>query len=296
MEIGLVLPTIGPGAGRESVEAGAETAVALGWTSVWVTDHLLVPRGSEADEYGTILEALVTLSYVAARFETLTVGTSAIIPPMRNPVVLAKELATLDVLSRGRLVVGVGVADRDDAGEFRNLGMEHRMSRRGDLVDESIALWRHLWSGDPAPFAGEFHHLDDYVFRPLPPQKGAIPIWTGGRSDRALVRAARLADGYHAARTGPDDLAERLPLLRRLCEEVDRPLPTLSVRARVHFRPRRHDVYTIGGSAAEMRDDVRRFARLGVEHLIVVLDETEPARITAAARRLHDDVIAPALD
>ena len=293
LQMGLVLPTIGPGASRRSLLAGAGAAHDLGWASVWVTDHLLVPCGPEAEEYGTILEALTSLTYVAARFGDLIVGTSVIVPPMRNSVILAKELATLDILSGGRLIVGVGVADRGDIGEFRNLGVEHRMSRRGALVDETISLWRHLWSGGAPPFAGEFHHLDDYVFQPLPPQGGAIPIWTGGRSDRALQRAALLADGYHAARTGPEDLETRLPLLRRLCEEAGRPFPTLSIRTRVHFDAAPGDVYTICGSPSDMQRDVARFAELGVEHLTVVLEETDPARITAAAHRFHTEVVQP---
>lgn len=295
MEIGLILPTIGPGAGRDGLEEAASLAVELGWSSVWVTDHLLVPRGDEAEEYGTILEAITSLTYVAARFADLRVGTSVIIPPMRNPVILAKQFATIDVLSGGRLIVGVGVADRRDLPEFKNIGMEHRMERRGAFVDETIALWRHLWSESPPPFRGEFFELDDYVFAPLPPQGGALPIWTGGRSPAAMVRAASLADGYHAARTGPADVADRIAYLNPLASEFGRPLPTISVRARVRFDEDPLDVYSMCGEPAQIAREVRHFADVGTEHLIVVLGETEPDRLREVATRFHEDCVLPAL-
>lgn len=295
MKIGLILPTIGPGASRAGLEEGASVAADLGWSSVWVTDHLMVPKGDEAEEYGTILEAITALTFVAAKFESLTVGTSVIIPPMRNPVTLAKQFATLDVLTDGRLIVGVGVADRRDLPEFRNLGLEHRMERRGAFVDETIALWRHLWSGAPPPFHSEFFSLDDYVFEPVPAQRGDLPIWTGGRSRAAMARAAFLADGYHASRTGPDDVLARLEELTPLVRESGRAMPTISVRARVRFDADPIDVYSMCGSSTEIATEVQRFADSGTEHLIVVLDETDPKLLRNVATRFHEECVLPAL-
>src|SRR6185312_10467321 len=97
-------------------------AVDLGWTSVWVTDHLMVPRGEEADEYGNILEAFTSLTWVGARFPKLTLGSSVLVPAMRDAPLLAKQIASLDVLTGGRLIVGVGVSDVHDATEYANLG------------------------------------------------------------------------------------------------------------------------------------------------------------------------------
>jgi alkanesulfonate monooxygenase SsuD/methylene tetrahydromethanopterin reductase-like flavin-dependent oxidoreductase (luciferase family) len=255
-----------------------------------VTDHLLVPNGPEAQEYGTILEAIVSLTHVAALYPDLIIGTSVIVPPLRNSVILAKELATLDVLSRGRLIVGVGVADRGDLPEFQNVGAEARFQRRGELVDETIRLWRHLWSGAVTPFHGDFHHLDDYVFLPLPAQGPSLPIWTGGRSARALQRAAALADGYHAAQTSPEDIVERTPILQRLTIEAGRPFPTLSVRSRVRFDQEPRSVYSLCGTSRQMAEQVRRFAEAGVDHLIVALGETDPDQIHAVANRFQNEV------
>ena len=293
MRIGLILPSKGQGAGPESLDAACETAARLGWSSVWVTDHMLVPSGDEADEYGWILEALTSLTWVAARHGSLRLGTSVVVPAMRSAPQLAKELATIDVLSGGRLTVGVGVGDDGDLPEWTNLGVADRMRVRGAYLDESIALWRHLWAGRTDPFEGRFHQLRDFTFLPLPPQGDRLPIWSGGRSDRAVTRAATLTDGYHASQTGPDDLAARLPLLRERAASVGRPMPVLSIRTRVRFDEAPARYYTLCGSARSMTADLLRFDELGVQELTVVLDAVTPEAIAAAADRFDRDVVAP---
>lgn len=293
MRIGLILPSKGTGAGPEALDAASETARRLGWSSLWVTDHLMVPAGPEADEYGCILEALTALTYVAARHPDITIGTSVIVPAMRDAPLLAKQLATLDVLTDGRLIVGVGVSDKDDLPEYTNLGKAERFNRRGAYLDEAIALWRHLWSGTTAPFQGEFNDLRDYNFLPLPSQGADIPIWCGGRSDRALRRTAELADGYHSAQTGPADVAEKLPRLAELAHDHGRPLPTVSVRARVKFDQGPSSVYTIHGSHQDMVDELCEFATVGTEELIVVFEESNADGLAASMERFDSEVVQP---
>lgn len=296
MKIGLILPTIGAGAGPEGLDAAAGAAARLGWSSVWATDHLLVGAGPEANEYGWVLEATSALTWVAARFPSLRVGFSAIIPAMRDAPLLAKQLATIDYLTGGRLTVAVGASDRDDLPEYRNLGKEDRFSRRGAYLDESIALWRHLWSGSEEPFEGEFHQLADFNFRPLPPQGAALPIWCGGRSDRALRRAAFLADGYHGAQTGPEQVRERVPKLAALAAEAGRPAVPISVRVRVRFGLGPLAVYSLYGDPNGMRAEVVGFARAGCEELVVVFKETEPEALARALERFDAEVYRPALE
>ena len=293
MRFGLVLPSIGPGTGPDALEAAAEACVEHGWTSVWVTDHLLVPRGPEAAEYGSLLEAVCSLTWVAARFGGLTVGTSVLVPAMRDAPLLAKQLATLDTLTGGRLVVGVGASDAHDEAEYANLGKTDRFARRGAYLDESVALWRHLWAGRTEPFVGEFHELRDFCFQPLPPQGAGIPIWCGGRSQRAIRRTAELADGYHAAQTGPEQLRARLPQIAAAVAVTGRPLPTVSVRARVKFDTEPGPVYSICGSAESMTGQLLEFAALGVSDLVLVLGSSYPAGITELAGRLEREVIGP---
>lgn len=293
MRFGLVLPSIGRGTGAAALTAAAEACVLHGWTSVWVTDHLLVPSGPESAEYGHVLEAMTSLTWVGAQFPGLTLGTSVVVPAMRDAPLLAKELATLDILTGGRLIVGIGASDKHDDAEYANLGKSDRFGKRGAYLDEAVALWRHLWSGRTDPFRGEFHTLSDYCFLPLPPQGAGIPIWCGGRSQRAVRRTAEIADGYHAAQTGPQQLRERIPQLAAATAVTRRPLPTLSVRARVKFDTGPGATYTICGSHEEMTRQLLEFAALGVSDLILVLSSAEPESVSALADRFTTEVIAP---
>lgn len=292
MRIGLIMPSMGDGAGPASLDAAADIAQELGWSSIWTTDHMFVPPGDEASEYGWILECLTTLSWVAGRHPTLRIGTSVVVPAMRDAPQLAKELATLDILSGGRLTVGVGVGDRTDLPEWSNLGRAGRMDQRGAYLDEAIALWRHLWGGRTDPFEGRFHRLRDYVFQPLPVRGAALPIWSGGRSERAVRRAATLADGYHASQTGPDDLRPRVPLLREQARAAGRPMPVITIRSRVRFDGPAGPVYSLSGSAPSMVRDLLAFDELGVAELVVVLGVVEPDELRAAARRFEHEVVA----
>lgn len=291
MTFGVTVPNKGPGAGPELIDAACAAATSAGWRSAWVTDHLMVPQGPEADEYGIMLEALTTLSWVGGRYEDLVFGTSVISPAMRDAPMLAKELATIDVLLGGRLIVGVGVGDTDDLPEYTNMGKQERFARRGAYVDEAIRLWRHLWSGNTGLFDGEFHQLSDFTFGPLPVQGADIPIWVGGRSTRALRRTAELANGYHAAQTGPKDLDERLPQLREALTLTGRPWPFISTRARVRFDQAQREVYSMSGTDEAIANEVAAFAVAGNNELILVFEGHDPRALTSEIERFRDAVV-----
>jgi alkanesulfonate monooxygenase SsuD/methylene tetrahydromethanopterin reductase-like flavin-dependent oxidoreductase (luciferase family) len=295
MKLGVILPTIGRGADGEALAAAAETATALGWNSVWVTDHLMVPAGPEADEYGWVLEATTALTWVAAQFSALRVGFSVIIPAMRDAPLLAKQLATIDFLTGGRLTVGVGSSEKHDLPEYENLGKADRFERRGAYLDETIALWRHLWGGSKEPFEGEFHQLRDFTFDPLPPQRAELPLWCGGRADRILRRAAQLCNGYHAAQLNAEQIAERIPKLRQFADEVGRPMPTISVRVRVRIDAEPIEKYSLHGDPQRIVPEVVDFARAGVDELVLVFRERDPSQLAAAMRRFDSDIFAPAM-
>ena len=149
MDYGLVLPSLGDGANRDGILAAAELAEQHGFTDVWTTDHLLVDHGA-AEDYGRIYEAVTTLAYVAGHSRAIRLGASVIVVPMRNAVELAKQLATVDELSDGRLIAGFGAGW--NVKEFANVGLEERFHHRGAYLDETITLCRHLWSGSTEPF------------------------------------------------------------------------------------------------------------------------------------------------
>jgi probable F420-dependent oxidoreductase len=286
MDYGLCLPNFPDGASPEGIDAAASVAERLGWSTVWTTDHLLVPH-ADAGDYGRIYEAILTLAWVGSRYSRIRLATSVIVVPQRNAVLLAKELATLDSLSDGRVSAGVGIGWNRT--EFANVGVADRFHVRGAYLDETIRLWRHLWSGSSEPFRGRFHDFEDFVFGPLPVQRD-LPIIVGGRAEAALLRAGRLADGYQSSSTGPAAYADRVQTVRAAADAAGRPMPSLSARVRIQSGDATDTSYAMRGSPEEIAAEVRAFAALGVEHLALSFATTDPAELVARAERFDREV------
>lgn len=289
MDFGVALP-FGSDASIETVEAASEVAEGLGWDGVWVTDHLLVDRDDGSD-YVWITEAVTTLAYLAARTKRVKLGASVFVVPARNAVILGKELATVDALSRGRLIAGVGVGWSEK--EFANLGFSEHFHVRGAYTEEAIALWRHLWSGSTEGFEGRFHSFSNYAFGPVPAQGANVPIWIGGRDPRALARAGRLADAYHSSATAPKAYADRMPVIRAAAEGAGRPTPRFTARARVRLdeKPERADRnYVIRGSVDEVVAEIEAWKAIGVDYLVLSFGESDPEGVVKAIERFDHEV------
>jgi probable F420-dependent oxidoreductase len=287
MDYGLCLPNFRDGASREGMEAAAETAERLGWSTVWTTDHILVPT-ADADDYGRIYEAILSLAWIGARYAKVRLGTSVIVVPQRNAAVLAKELATLDALVGGRVIAGVGIGWNET--EYANLGMADRFGVRGAYLEETIGLWRHLWSGSTDPFHGRFHTFDHVAFAPLPDQGASLPIVVGGRAEAALRRVGRLGDGYHSSATSSAKYAERVPIIRAAAEAAGRSVPWLTVRAWTEFGAPTAKHYAIRGAPEEMAAEVRAFEALGVQHIALWFDSTDPEELAGLVERFDREV------
>ncbi len=286
MKYGLILRSTGPASSPEAIEAGAETAERLGWETVWTTDHVLVPEALSS-EYGRVYEAISTLGWVGARHPKLKLGISVVVVPQRNAVLLAKELATLDALSGGRLLAGVGIGWME--GEFANLGMSERFHRRGAYLDETIRLWRHLWSGSREPFQGAFHQFRDYVFEPLPVQAERLPIVVGGTSDAGMRRAGAMGDAYQSTGTDPTGYERRVAIIRAAAETAGRPMPRLMARLSITATPPAGR-FALSGDPEAMLADIRAFAAVGVEELALAFEATDPERLAADIERFDREV------
>src|SRR5438309_4149712 len=167
---------------------------ALDVDSLWMSDRLVTSQ--------LILEPITFLSYIAGRLRKMKLGTSTLVLPTRNPIVLAKELATLDFLSQGRLFPAFGLGG-DDSKDLLAVGVNRK--ERAARADEAIRLMRRLWTEENVTFEGKFYSVRDVTIMPRPWQKNGLPIWIGGRSQAALRRAGRLGDGWLCSSVSPVD-------------------------------------------------------------------------------------------
>jgi probable F420-dependent oxidoreductase len=272
--------------------AATQTAERLGWHSALATDHILVDAAARARDYRQIYEALTSVAWLAGQTTTIRLGMSVLVVPMRNAVVLAKELATIDALSDGRLIAGVGIGW--NRVEFESLGQGARFAVRGAYLEETVALWRHLWAGTEGPFAGRFHRFDEGYFLPLPPQGEDLPIWIGATAEPALRRTGRIADGYHSTRTDPSTMRERVGIIGQAAAKAGRAVPTISARLTVDFSGTRQGPSILTGSAEEMAAGVQAYVEAGTQHLALDFGETDPDMAAKAIERFEREV-APAL-
>ena len=289
MRFGIAFANAGPMVEPAAAVAFARAAEAAGFESIWTVEHVVVPT-EYASPYpysptgkmpGTvdspIPDPLIWLTYVAAVTSAIRLATGILILPQRNPVVLAKETATLDQLSGGRLLLGIGVGWLKE--EFDAIGVP--FAERGARTDEAVSALRALWTQDAATHHGRFSDFTDCVLRPHPVQP-SIPVHVGGHTDAAARRAGRLGDGFFPARGDHDELARLFEVVRQT--------------ARDHGRdPSAIELSTGGRGALGDRalDEVGALADLGVDRVIVPAFAfwRDPATELA---RYGDEVIARA--
>ncbi|HCO02598.1 MAG TPA: LLM class F420-dependent oxidoreductase [Actinobacteria bacterium] len=238
MKFGLVFANSGPWADAERAVALATAAEELGYESLWTVEHVVVPSGYESSypysksgkmpggEDVPVPDPLIWLAYVAAATRAITLATGILILPQRNPVILAKEAATLDVLSGGRFVLGVGVGWLEE--EFDVLGVP--FERRGARADEYVAAMRSLWSAseEGATFQGEFASFERAKLYPKPTRETGVPIVIGGHSEASARRAGRIGDGFFPAK---GDLAHLFEVARQAAKEAGRDPDKLELTA-----------------------------------------------------------------
>ena len=286
MRYGFYLPTRGAIATRDDILALAREGERLGFHSAMIADHVVFPVESESDYPYTLdrkhpgggdaLETLTMLGVVAGATEKLRLVTSVLVLPYRNPVLTAKMVATLDVLSGGRVILGVGVGWLKE--EFQALDSPD-FDKRGAVSDEWIAILKQLWTQSPATFNGKFYSYSDIRAEPFPLQKPHPPIWVGGHSPAALRRTARHGDGWHpvgaiaASPLPPQEMRAHLDTLRRLTEAEKRDFAGLTISykaplydAGVPDRDGTRRSFT--GAPDEIAGDIRSFAAIGVHELI----------------------------
>jgi probable F420-dependent oxidoreductase len=287
MKFGIAFANTGPFAGPDGATALGQAAEESGFDSLWTVEHVVVPKDYQSTyPYSPdgkmpgggafdIPDPLIWLTWVAARTTTLKLGTGILILPQRNPVVLAKEVATLDVLSGGRALLGVGIGWLEE--EFDVLGVP--FDDRGSRTEEYVGAMRALWSQDEPAFSGDTVSFTGAVMRPRP-VAGAVPVIVGGHSPAAARRAGRVGDGFFP---GKGDLPALLDEMRKAADEAGRDPDAIEVSST--------GASVLGGGEAAV-DEVGRLAELGVHRLVVPPLSYNPADIGEALARFGDEVIA----
>jgi probable F420-dependent oxidoreductase len=295
MDIGCHLPTQGPVATREALVTFAREAEKRRIASLWVSDHVIFPRSTTGAYPGgrfphppdkPYLEPVVALAAAAMCTTHARMGASVFILGHRHPVVMAKMLTSIDVLSNGRLICGVGVGWWKE--EMELLGAPFHA--RGRHADEIIRLFKELWTADNPSFAGEFFQVRDVGFAPKPVQKPHPPIWVGGESAGAFRRVVTLGDGWHAVGRSPRDMAASLGRLREAAEAAGRPFETLALSARVTL----NDALLDRGPQAVI-DLLAEYKRLGFEHVLAEFRRDDLSRMLEILD-LVTGTVRPALD
>lgn len=284
MKFGLLFANTGGFVQPDGIRGLASAAEAAGIESLWTVEHVLVPVGYRSRypysktgrmpgrEDMPIPDPLVWLGYAAAVTATLRLATGVLILPQREPPYVAKQFATLDVLSGGRAIAGVGVGWL--AEEFAAVGVP--FEERGARTDESIQALRSLWSPRAEPFRGRFYRWEAVESNPRPVRPEGIPIVVGGHSAPAARRAARLGDGFFPARGAPDELARLFGIVREECERIGRD-PA--------------EVELICGGRVRTPEDLEPYAALGVSRLVVSPPAQDVDGLRRGLERLARDVI-----
>ncbi len=266
----------------ESVRQTTKLADEIGMDSLWVGDHIAfaVP----------IMDPLLQLAQAAALSDRLTLGTSVYLLPLRHPTTVAKQVSTLDRLTEGRLIFGVGIGG-EFPNEFAACGVP--VKERGARLSEGMDVLRALWTGDKVSHQGKFFPFEDVMMRPKPMQAGGPPIWCGGRSEAALKRAGRKADGYISYVVTPEMYQSALATMAGAAEEAGRRVDRFGTAHLLFFRiddsfEKSWDVatehlseryasdfrgpakkYCALGKPEQVAETINRFREAGVRHIII---------------------------
>ena len=313
MEYGFYLPSGGPAAQPDNLARIARHGDKLGFFCMVMPDHVVQPQvvesqypysltGDIQQAHATAsderLEQITTLAYLAGITEQIKLVTSVMIIPYRNPILTAKMLSTLDMLSKGRLILGAGVGWMEE--EFELLNAEP-FAERGAVTNEYLRAFIELWTNDDPTFEGKYVNFSNITFLPKPVQKPYPPIWIGGQSKPAIRRAAQIGDAWHpvgaipAAPLEPEELAENLVLLRDYAEKAGRDPSKIqvSVKAPLYDANSSGDIRRrFSGSADEVRQDVQTYADVGVTHLIFDFRTADPNQTEDRMARFSEEVMA----
>jgi probable F420-dependent oxidoreductase len=262
MIFGLNLPNYSSLGSRESMIAIAHDAEELGYSSLWTSDHILIPA-NRPEPFGNVLETFTTLSYLAARTQTIRLGTGILVLPQRDPLLAAKQAATVQHLSAGRFTLGIGVGYIAEEYSFLRADFDGR----GQLADEYVQAIRALFESDHPEFHGRHINFSEALFSPRP--HSPIPIVLGGGSKAALRRAANLGDGWYGLRLSPEASGAAIGTMNQIGHKRDF---TMSLRVQTRVGGSVDDAdpaTTLHGDPDEIVEQLRQYREVGIQQLVI---------------------------
>ena len=314
MDFGFSIPTRGAVASTQSIDAFAKRGEALGFRYFALADHIVIPRQIDSlypyskdrkmtgAASGDCMEPLSVMAYLAAVTSKARLLTSVMVVPHRQPVLAAKMLATIDVLSGGRVTVGCGAGWM--AEEFVAIGAPP-FGERGKVMDEYLAIFKELWTKDAPQFEGKYARFSNISFLPKPVQKPHPPLWIGGESPAAIRRAARLGDGWYPIGSNPEFPLNTLARykaavgsLRAEAEQNGRDSTKIDLaywanwyRENQMVTTDNGDRHLMTGNANAIADDIARLGEVGVRHCLFNFQRDTLAESIAAMERFAADVM-----
>lgn len=244
MQLTVEFPSVSYREGPAAMIRMAQEIERIGYDRIDIFDHVVMGyniEGREPVRYPAkmpIMEALVTLGMIAGVTERIGLGTEVLVLPQRDPVLVAKQISTLDTISGGRMRLGAGIGWQP--AEYEALGFNYR--NRGKRMDEAIGVLRKCWADERIDHKGDHYFMEAIAMEPKPPQGGNLPIWIGGNSDPALRRVGRLGDGWLASQVTDADMAERsIALIREAAESAGRDPAAIGLQAMIAPPPRAGD-------------------------------------------------------
>ncbi len=299
-----VNPAVTPASQADYVTRLCVAAEEAGFDSIWVADRTVFPvdiaerypemfgpHHSEPESQ-KLLEAMTTLSFVAGITTKVRLGFSVLVLPFRHPILNAKMVTSLDALSRGRAILGVGIGWMKE--EFEGMGASY--ADRAAVTDEHVEMFKTLCTQETPEYRGKRFSISGKTFFPRPVQQPHVPIWVGGKTDAALRRTARLGDCWNGIFLTPDELAEKRETLKRLYEENGR--DPASVETALTSNLNMHERKMSGGervlltgSLTEITDDLRRYVDVGLDHVLLSVYAPSTDATIDSVRRLADEVV-----
>jgi probable F420-dependent oxidoreductase len=272
VKVGIWIPSVRQLARPDVIRRSILQAEELGYDSLWTIDHVIAPRANAA-QFGLLYDPLVVMALAAGITERVMLGVSVLVLPYRHGVLTARMVASIDNLSNGRVILGVGSGW--NAAESAILGLP--FEQRGAMTDEWLRVMQELWTNPEPTFEGQFTRFRDVEFRPPPVQQPHPPIWVGGSSPAALRRTVEFGEAWHPINRSPAQLRDGMAEIERLCQRFGREqrpflAPRLDTRLILDDRggpPPAHPGHLMEGTPDQLVEQIEELREIGVEHRVL---------------------------